>query len=236
MLTLRSRAGMALSAAIVAVIALAFSAAFTSIVASSYARSAPKVMPTGDRALSAIEVLKSSHLYVAPDAAARLTAAQRDRINRAAAASDPQIFITIWNPSRNDGVYLDSDGAEQIANGVGKKGVYLLAGNGPQTGIEEYGVNPGYVNPELRGEFDKALLRYIAAIDEAGDSELLAADSDYWGGAGGGIAFGVLAVLAGYPTLMLLIGLVRLATGRRFLAPTSWFGTNRYAPYQEGIR
>lgn len=231
---LRSRAGMAVSAAIVAVFAIAFGATFTSIVASSYARSAPEAMPTGDRALSAIKALKTSHLYVAPDAADLLTAAQREQINRAAAAANPEIFITVWNPSRDDGFYLDSDGAEQIANGVDKKGVYLLAGNGTQAGTNEYGVNPGYVNSDLRGEFDKALLRYIAAIDATGDNEPVNNDSDYWGGLTGGTIFGILAVLAGYPTLMLLIGLARLATGRRFLVPACWFHTHRYDPYREG--
>lgn len=183
---------------------------------------ADAIPPPGDRVRAAITALKTDHLYIAPDAEDKLTAAQQQTIREAAAQADPQVFITIWNPSRYDGFYLDADALDQITAGVARKGVYLIAGDRTSGTDEQYGVSGGFVSSQLTGEFDKALLRYVAAVD-AGDYQNGSGESfDYWGGLGGGLAAGGLMALGAYFAAMLIVSIGRVVAGRTFLAPASW--------------
>ncbi|KHL16377.1 hypothetical protein CLV56_2750 [Mumia flava] len=176
--------------------------------------------PPGDVASAAIETLPEDHLYIVPEMAGVLSDEERAAVSAAAAASDPAVFITIINESSESGWFIPHDLRDQIMVGVDLPGQYLVWDGTTYGTSGTLGGNLGYIDTDLTGKNDAALLRYVDAVDS---TTLEPADEfDYWGGLGGGITAGLLMVLCAYPALMLVVGIVRVIAGRSFLLPGRW--------------
>lgn len=167
----------------------------------------PASPPPGDRVLAAVEGLRSSHVYVDPDSEGLLTSAEIDRIESAAASSEPEVFVVIWRDSSEAGYYLPSQAIDQIGAELGRPGYYISAGakdmSADEVGIEsdDYLSNHGAIEFEdglADGELASGLLQIIGENDGRDFSEADTTGSHYWGGRAGTIAAGALiGTLAG---------------------------------------
>lgn len=173
--------------------------------------------PPGDRVVAAANGLKSSHVYVDPDSEGILSPAEISQIDAAAAASKPEVFVTIWRESTEAGYYLPSQALDQIGEELGRPGFYITAGakgiDGDEVGIksDDYisGLGAITVDDGLDdGELAKALLQLIDDNDGRDFSEGDTTGSQYWGGPVGTVAAGALfGSLAG----LALAGLLAIA-------------------------
>lgn len=159
------------------------------------------VAPPGDRVLAAVEALKSSHVYVDPDSAGILTPAEIARIDAAAAASDPEVFVVIWRESNEAGYYLPRQALSQIGAELDRPGFYISAG-GKEIAADEVGIkSDDYISSYGSVEFDDGLAPgelaegVLSLIDENNGRDYSIGNttgSQYWGGTGGTIAAGAL--------------------------------------------
>ncbi|GAA3527308.1 hypothetical protein GCM10022234_25660 [Aeromicrobium panaciterrae] len=163
--------------------------------------------PSGDRVLAAVAGLKSSHVYVDPDSEGLLTPAEIARIDAAAAASRPEVFVIIWRESSEAGYYLPSQALDQIGAELDRPGYYISAG-AKGMAADEVGIkSDDYVGDDDTIEYDDGLSAgelatgLLAVIDENDGREFAEADttgSQYWGGRAGTIAAGAfIGTLAG---------------------------------------
>ena len=115
-----------------------------------YALATPAVadpLPVGDRVHAAVEALRDSHVYVAPDSADLLSGAELVRLEAAAAASRPQAFVVVWEHSSEGGFYLPSEGLRQIGAELGRPGHYVSIGRDGLRGTvaaEDVGIDGDY--------------------------------------------------------------------------------------------
>lgn len=160
-----------------------------------------KPPPPGDRVLAAVAGLRSSHVYVDPDSEGILTAAEVARIDAAAAASDPEVFVFIWRDSTEAGYYLPSQAVDQVGAELGRPGYYISAGatdiSADDVGIVSDDYLSGYGAVEFDdgladGELATGLLHLIDENDGRDYTEADTTGSHYWGGTGGTIAAGIL--------------------------------------------
>lgn len=172
----------------------------------------PLSPPPGDRVLAAVAGLKSSHVYVAPDSQGLLSPAEISRIDAAAAASKPEVFIVIWRDSSESGYYLPSQSIDQIGAELGRPGFYITAGandfSSDEVGIKSDDYLSDFDMVDLDdglsdGELAAGLLKIIGENDGRDYSEGDTTGSQYWGGTAGTIGAGLLigafcgAILAG---------------------------------------
>lgn len=161
----------------------------------------PAALPVGDRVHAAVDGLRSSNIYVDPDVEGIVTSEEASRIDAAAKAARPEVFIVLWRGSSEAGYYLASQALEQIGEELDRPGYYIVAGPGDissrDVGIDGEYVSASSVVNDGTGHAE-GLLAAIAENDGRHYSEADTTGSDYWGGTGGTIAAGVLfGVLAG---------------------------------------
>lgn len=179
----------------------------------------------GDRARTIIETFESGeHVYVGPEMASLLTTEQIAEVADAAASSEPQVYVALVGRHLSAGYDGTYHLLAQLAEGVDAEGVFLAWDGDPSTGYSRPSEGlTGYLSAEMTGKEDQALLRFI----DAAGSEIERVDPDkepfdYWGGVSGGVTAGLLMVLVGYPTLMLVVGIFRTVAGTSFLLPGRW--------------
>ena len=167
----------------------------------------PESPPSGDRVLAAVAGLETSHVYVDPDSEDLLSPAEISRIDAAAAASRPEVFVVIWRDSSEAGYYLESQAIDQIGAELDRPGYYISAGprdmSADEVGIksDDYFNSYGAIEYEdglAEGELASGLLQIITENDGRDYSESDTTGSHYWGGRAGTIAAGALiGTLAG---------------------------------------
>lgn len=185
----------------------------------------PATPPPGDRVLAAVAGLKSSHVYVDPDSEDLLSPAEVSRIEAAAAASRPEVFVVIWRDSSEAGYYLPSQAVHQIGAELDRPGYYITAGSknlsADEVGIEsdDYFSTYGAIEYEdglAEGELAAGLLQIIDENDGRDFSEADTTGSKYWGGPAGTVTAGVLiGTLAGIGLAGVLSILWFVARSRR---------------------
>lgn len=163
----------------------------------------PKIRTT-ERAVAAANGLRDAHVYVDPAARGAFTAGQLDRLERAAAASDPVVHVVIWKASYEAGYSSRADVMHQISTRLDRPGMYVEVD--PGTGVDSTDVGltgefiSFYRSPNDEWSSRQVTDELVARIQEndGRDYELTrtAGSSDYWGGTGGMVAaillFGVL--------------------------------------------
>lgn len=159
----------------------------------------PAALPVGDRVQAAVEALRGSHVYVAPDSADLLSDADLARLDAAAAAASPETFVVVWEHTSEGGFYLETEGLRQIGSELGRPGYYVAVGRGGVSSDDiGIGGDPVYADDFEEGErVDQAsvaakITEIIAESDGREFSEKSTTGSSYWGGTGGTIAAGVL--------------------------------------------
>lgn len=176
----------------------------------------PDALPVGDRVQAAVEALRDSHVYVAPDSADLLTGADLARIEAAAAASRPEAFVMVWESSSEGGFYLDTEGVRQVGAELGRPGYYVSIGRDGLRGSvasDDVGIDGDYVSAngfaegeEVTSQSVAARLTEIIAENDGRDfSEASTTGSAYWGGTGGTIAAGVLMGVVGGAALAAIV-------------------------------
>lgn len=176
----------------------------------------PDALPVGDRVQAAVETLRDSHVYVAPDSADLLTAEDLARIEAAASASRPETFVMVWESSSEGGFYLDTEGVRQVGAELGRPGYYVSIGRDGLKGSvasDDVGIDGEYVNANSFAEGEEVtsesvaarLTEIIAENDGREFSEASTTGSAYWGGTGGTIAAGVLMGAVGGAALAAIV-------------------------------
>jgi len=170
----------------------------------------------GDRVRAAAEGLATSNLWVADDAAGRLTPEQQDDIAAAAAAADPEVFVVVWTSSYAAGYRSPFDAADQIATLTGRPGQYLVVGSGTDMADESFGVQVACcASSDMTGRLDKAILRYVAEVDSLGPDPDSSTTSGYWGGPVSSTMAGVLFGALAFGGFMIVFGIVVLVVNGR---------------------
>ncbi|WP_158603041.1 hypothetical protein [Jiangella rhizosphaerae] len=184
----------------------------------------PAVMPeppVTERARAAAAVLADAHVYVDPSVDGVFTDQELARLEDAAAASDPQVFVVVWPDSDQAGYGFSRDVLRQIGAETGRPGVYLEVSPGEDVDSLDVGIEGEYfsVFGAVDGAWSSAaetarLLDEIAEND--GREYTLGEDtgSDYWGGTGGTITAGLL--IGGFSGICAgVLGLIGWALVRR---------------------
>lgn len=178
----------------------------------------PDPLPVGDRVEQAVEALRESNVYVAPDSADLLSGADLARIEAAASASQPETFVVVWEVTTESGFYLPVEGLRQIGAELDRPGYYVSVGRGGVSS-DDVGIKGDYAHADAFAEGEVIDQRSVAAkidqiIAESDGREFSEASttaSAYWGGTSGTIAAGLLfgalagAVLAGVLTAVWFI-------------------------------
>lgn len=158
----------------------------------------PDPLPVGDRVQLAVEALRDSHVYVAPDSADLLSPADLARIEASAAASSPETFVVIWEATSESGFYLETEGLRQIGEELGRPGYYVAVGrNGVSS--DDVGIDGDHVyasgfaaDEEVTQQSVAAKLTEVIADNDGREfSEASTTESAYWGGPFGTVAAGV---------------------------------------------
>lgn len=158
----------------------------------------PDALPVGDRVQAAVEGLRDSHVYVAPDSADLLTGNDLARIEAAAAAARPETFVIVWEATSESGFYLETEGLRQIGAELGRPGYYVGIGRGgvssDDVGIDgdhvyarDFATDEQVTQPAVAAK----LAEVIADSDGREYSEASTTQSAYWGGPLGAVAAGV---------------------------------------------
>ncbi|MFS3128229.1 hypothetical protein ACLM5J_07465 [Nocardioides sp. Bht2] len=186
----------------------------------------PDLGRTSDRVTHAVEGLADDGVYVAPDAYDLIDEAGEKLLIEAVAAAETDVRVVVWSRTRFAGTDSFELG-EQLERAVATtldQGLLLVwegrTGTGSDTLIGEgYWIN----DTEFLGKPEITLPEMIAAADaeiEWRPRDPYGNGSDYYGGAWGGFAAGLLYGSGVLIVLALLWGLLRLAGVPRL--PGSW--------------
>lgn len=166
----------------------------------------------GDRVQAAVDGLRTSHLYVDPDSADRLTAADQSKLAESAAATRPSTYVIVWADTRQGGYESTLEAVQQVATELNAPGRYLVL-EGDDATDRDVGIDADYVmssvdedKPTKTSEETTAKLQaQIAAGADRDFSTTSISHSQYWAGTGGAIAAGVLmGVLIGLALALIL--------------------------------
>lgn len=189
----------------------------------------------GDRVTAAIAALEDDPVYVAPDARDWLDEGAEATLEILIAERDLPVRVVVWQPSRKAGYQHPSlSPAQQIVTYLDEP-VLLVLWQGPESSAVDTPDGwktryPGYEEtweqePTFLGDTRTDLEDWLSSIPPDVLEESTGAD--YYGGTGGGIAFGLLIGLPIVGGIALLAGLVRLRAGRGFLARAPQRPTSR---------
>ena len=173
--------------------------------------------PPGDRVQAAIDGVQETGFYVAPELRGQLSDDEVAGIEQIVADSDVPLFVVWWEDTRDAGYNTAYAALDQLRVGVGEDGYYAVVTRGSYPLVEAVGYASPYVDADAKGRPADALTRYVtelAAVPPEPEREP-GSGSDYWGGAGGGIAAGLLFAGLGYLGLLLIIGIVGAARPAR---------------------
>lgn len=150
-----------------------------------------------DRVQAAIDGLRESHVYVAPDSANLLTDEQRVALASKAAATNPQTFVIVWAKTYDAGSDSTLEAVQQMATALDERGRYVVLA-GDDDFSRDLGVDADYVSsyrppdePEPANLADDIAQRIMAG-DDRDYSNTSIEYSDYWAGTGGAISAGVI--------------------------------------------
>ena len=182
----------------------------------------PDALPVGDRVQAAVDGLRDSHVYVAPDSADLLTGDDLARVEAAAAAARPETFVIVWEATSESGFYLETEGLRQVGAELGRPGYYVGIGRGGVSS-DDVGIDGDYVAARGFAEGEEVtqqsvttrLTEIIADSDGREFSEASTTGSAAWGGTAGTIAAGIVGgVLAGAALTALVVAAWFIARGR----------------------
>lgn len=183
----------------------------------------PDPAPVGDRVRHAAEALAAGdHVYVAADAHDLVPPELESRLEDLAADSDVPVFLAVWEASSQAGYAGVWDAAGQLQRLVDEQGVYVLY-LGPGDGLIDDNLDGpllGELPSDFNGDPARRLEEIVTAVGETRRGP--ASDWDYWGGPGGAVAAGALFASGTVALILVLLGLGRLAAGRRFRMVGGW--------------
>ncbi|MEI5672155.1 MULTISPECIES: hypothetical protein [unclassified Nocardioides] len=183
----------------------------------------PEPTVIGDRVQRAADAFAAGeHVYVAADAHDLLPPDAAARLEELAAGSEVPVRVAVWEDSNDAGYRGIWDAVGQLQRVADDEGVFVLY-TGPGDGVVDdnlEGPLEGDIPSDFNGDPERRLSEIVTAV--AASSEGPVSDWSYWGGTGGAIAAGLLYGGLAIPVLLLVIGLVRLALGRRFRMVGGW--------------
>ncbi len=180
----------------------------------------------GDRVAAAIASLEDDPVHVSADGRDWLDEDGEAALETLIAERDLPVRVVVWQPSTKAGYQHPSlSPAQQIVTYLDEP-VLLVLWQGPEASAVDTPDGwktryPGYEEtweqqPTFLGDVRTDLENWLSAVP----SDVLEerTSSDYYGGTGGGIAFGLLIGLPIAGGIALLAGFVRLWAGRGFRA------------------
>ncbi|WP_244929713.1 hypothetical protein [Nocardioides sp. W7] len=185
---------------------------------------APALAPVGDRVQRAADALADGdRVYVAADAHDLVPPDVEERLETLAADSAIPVYLVAWEASREAGYGGIWDAAGQLQRLVDEEAVYVIY-RGPGDGLITDNVDGGLegdVPDDFNGDAARRLEEILTAIGEVRRSP--GDDWSYWGGPLGVAAAGAIIAGGVISVILLLVGLVRLALGRRFRMVGTWW-------------
>ncbi|MEV7430645.1 MULTISPECIES: hypothetical protein [unclassified Nocardioides] len=177
----------------------------------------------GDRVVAAAEGLRDDHVHVTADGRAMLDEAAEEEIADLVAERDLPVYVLVWRDSWFAGYDHYIQAAEQVLHRLDEPGVLVLW-QGPEASTTQ--VSPGWTMDRYAEDWGEAedepsylgdaALRIPEWLEQLPADPLVRQEGDYWGGTGGGIAAGLFFGLPIVLGCWVLLGFVRLLTGRRF--------------------
>ena len=166
--------------------------------------------PPGDRVQAAIDGVQETGFHVGPELRGRLSDAEVAGSSRSLPGAEVPLFVVWWSDARDGGYGTAYAALDQLRVGVGEDGYYAVVTQGSHPLLGSVGYASPYVDADGKGRPAQALTRIVtglAAVPPRYDAEP-GPQSDYWGGAGGGIAIGLVFAGLGYLGLLAVVGLV----------------------------
>ncbi|WP_447645646.1 hypothetical protein [Nocardioides zeae] len=218
------------------VVALLLGAVAAAVVVLRMADAEPFSVPEpGDRVRTAIADLADGPVHVSPDGRTMLSEADEAALEELIRSRDLPVRIVVWQPSTKAGYeHPTLSPAEQILDDLAEP-TLLVLWQGPDD--SRVATTDGWTNrfpdydetferePTFLGDAALSLTEWIDSVPA--DILEQRPTSDYYGGTGGGIAFGLLVGLPIVAAVWVLAGLVRLRAGRGFLARAPQRPTSR---------
>ncbi|MDR6175891.1 hypothetical protein QE364_000507 [Nocardioides zeae] len=208
-------------------VALLLGAAAAAVVVLRMAGAEPFSVPEpGDRVEAAVAALADGPVYVSPDGRSMLSERDEAALEELIEDRDLPVRIVVWQPSTKAGYdHPTLSPAQQILDGLTDPTILVLwQGPDDSSVATTDGWNnrfPDYEEsferePTFLGDAGLSLTEWLGSVPP--DILEERSTSDYYGGPGGGIAFGLLVGLPIVAAVWVLAGLVRMRAGRGFLA------------------
>lgn len=183
----------------------------------------PAPVVVGDRVQAAADAFAAGeHVYVAADSHDRVPPEDQARLEELAAASEIPVRVAVWEESSQAGYRGIWAANGQLQRLLGDEAVYVIYSSADHSLVDDSLEVPllGEIPNDFHGDPVRRLEETLTAVGEARRGE--ASDWSYWGGTGGAIAAGVLFGALAIPVVLVLVGLGRLALGRRFRMVGGW--------------
>lgn len=183
----------------------------------------PDPTAVGDRVQRAADAFAAGdRVHVAADAHDLVPPEVEARLEALADASEVPVYVAVWEESDQagfDGIW----GANgQLQRVVDEEAVFVIY-QGPGDGLVDDSLTGpllGDVPEDFNGDPARRLEEILTAVGDSREGP--ESDWSYWGGTGGAIAAGLLFGALAIPAVLLVIGLARMALGRRFRMVGGW--------------
>ncbi|MQW75897.1 hypothetical protein GHK92_08430 [Nocardioides sp. dk4132] len=164
----------------------------------------------GDRVQAAIDAVQETGLHIGPELRGELGADEVDRIEEIIADAPVPLFVVWWEESWQAGYYPPESAMDQLRAGVFREGFYAVVSPGRPPYLAALGYQEPRIEADGTGRPAAALTRVVTELadTEAARPGEPRPGSDDWGGAGGGLAAGLLFALLGYLGLLLVFGVL----------------------------
>lgn len=179
--------------------------------------------PAGDRVLEAVEGLRDDHVHVTDDGRKHLDQEGELVVAAAIAERDLPAYVLVWEQSWFAGYDHWIQAAEQVLHHLTEPAVLVLW-QGPDASTTQ--VTPGYQviqgedytdRPEPEPSYlGEAALRLPEWLAQLPDGAVEPSGNDDWGEPTDGFWTGLVLGLLVMGAAWVLVGVVRLSTGRRF--------------------
>lgn len=183
----------------------------------------------GDRLAEAIAELRRDGVYVAPDGRGLVDEAGEREIEAAVADSPVAVYVVVWAPDHEIGMD-DATVVEVLEQELSDRDAFLYLWEGAQTGeVLTLGGRDGSPSGasssrDFVGDPTSTLVEAASSVrpDDFYDIDRDDADSDYYGGPGGGALLGAFLGSAIVGGVLVLTRIVAFVAGRRRLLPGDW--------------
>ncbi|MGB0102212.1 MAG: hypothetical protein WBP61_18175 [Nocardioides sp.] len=161
--------------------------------------------PPGDRVQAAVDGVRETGFYIGPELRDQLSEETVAEVEGLIADARVPLFVVWWEDTADGGYNTPYAALDQLRAGVATDGYYAVVSPGGHPLLGAVGYADPFIDADSKGRPDAAVTRIVAELAEEPPDPLVVPgpESDYWGGAGGGITAGLIFAVLTYVGLLL---------------------------------